>query len=238
MSLRTAMLVSAALASALSPAAVAQVMEQPHPYSHRFISGQEAAISGLLLFATAFGDEGLQEEVQDIRSSGTNSLAHVGNAIGSPFFVFPAIGVGYLAGRLAGNQSLSRLSVRAGTAVVLASGITGVLKYSIGRTRPFHGGDSDHFRPFSGETSFPSGHTTLAFALATVIADETKDSWSDVALYSAATLTGFARMNDDRHWASDVLAGALIGHLTARWVDRRGGLFNVGPRSVGVSLTF
>jgi membrane-associated phospholipid phosphatase len=238
MSLPTALLVSAALTSALPPAAVAQLVEQPHRYSHQFISGQEAAISGLVLFATAFGDEGLQEEVQDIRSSGTNSLAHVGNTIGSPFFVFPAIGVGYLAGRLTHSPSLTRLSVRAGTTVVVASGITTALKYSIGRTRPFHGGDSDQFHPFSGSTSFPSGHTTLAFALATVIADETKDSWSDVALYSAAALTGFARMNDDRHWASDVLAGALIGHLTARWVDRRGGLLNVGPRSVGLSLEF
>lgn len=238
MSLRTALLISAALTNVLPAAAGAQVVEQPHPSSHRFISGQQAAISGLVLFATAFGDEGLREEVQDFRSPGTNSLARVGNAIGSPYFVVPAIGVGYLAGRLAGSPSLSRLSVRAGTAVVVASGITTVLKYSIGRTRPNNGGDSDQFRPFSGATSFPSGHTTLAFALATVIADETRDSWSDVALYGAATLTGFARMNDDRHWASDVLAGALVGHLTARWLDRRGGWLNVGPRSVGVSLTF
>ena len=238
MNLRATLLVSGALTSFLPPAAAAQVVEPPFHHSRSFISVQEAAVSGLVLFATAFGDEGLQEEVQDFRSSGTNSLARVGNAFGSPFFVFPVIGVGYLAGRLSDNSSLTRLSVRAGTAVVLSSGIATVLKYSIGRTRPFQGGDSDHFRPFSGETSFPSGHTTLAFTLATIIADETKDSWSDVALYSAATLTGFARMNDDRHWASDVLAGALIGHLTARWVDRRGGLFNVGPRSVGVSLTF
>lgn len=238
MSLRTALLVSAALTSVLPSAGVAQLVDQPRPSSHRFISAQQAAISALVLFATAFGDEGVREEVQGFRSSGTNSLAGVGNAIGSPLYVFPVLGAGYLAGRLTGSSSLSRLSVRAGTAAIVASGITTALKYSIGRTRPAGDGDSDVFRPFSGSTSFPSGHVTLAFAVATVIADETKDSWSDVALYGAATLTGFARMNDDRHWASDVLAGALVGHLTARWLDRRGGSLNVGPRAVGVSLTF
>lgn len=238
MSLRTALLVSAALTSVLPFAAVAQVVEQPHPSSRHFISGEQAAISGLVLFATAFGDEGLREEAQSFRSSGSNSLAGVGNAIGSPLYVFPVLGVGYLAGRLTGSPSLSRLSVRAGTAAIVASGITMALKYSIGRTRPTGDGDSDLFRPFSGSTSFPSGHVTLAFAVATVVADETKDSWSDIALYGAASLTGFARMNDDRHWASDVLAGALVGHLTARWLDRRQGLLTIGPRSVGVSLGF
>jgi membrane-associated phospholipid phosphatase len=78
----------------------------------------------------------------------------------------------------------------------------------------------------------------VAFAIATSIAEETDDSWSDVALYSAATLTAMARVNDDRHWASDVLFGALIGHLSAKWVSKQMGPVRVMPGAVTVNLEF
>src|SRR5215210_7861426 len=119
----------------------------------------------------------------------------------------------------------------------MASGVSIVLKYTVGRTRPTHG-DSDDFQPFGGGTSFPSGHTTLAFAVATAIADESQNGWVDAAVYGAATLTAYARVNDDRHWASDVLAGALVGHLTARWLSRGQASLRLAPQSVGLSFGF
>ena len=235
MSLRSTIFVTAILTNALPGAPLAQ---QPVPHHRPYISANQAVFSGLLLVATAFADEGLREEFQEYRSPGSNVLAHVGNAFGEPLYVFSGIGAGFLVGQVSGSRGLSRLSLRVGTAALVASGITTGLKYAVGRERPSHGGDSDHLHPFSGNASFPSGHTTLAFAVATVLADETKDGWSDAALYGAASLTGFSRMNDDRHWASDVLAGALVGHLTARWLGRKPGLLTIGPRSVGISLAF
>lgn len=235
MTVRTFAFVTAILAGAFPASAIAQ---QPHPYGRPFISANQAVVSGLILFATAFGDEGLREEFQEHRGSSSNSLAHVGNAFGEPLYVFSAIGAGFLAGQVTGSRGLSRVSLRAGAAALVASGITTGLKYAVGRERPTRGGESDHFRPFGGSTSFPSGHATLAFAVATVIADETTDGWSDAAVYGAATLTALARMNDDRHWASDVLGGALVGHLTARWLYRKPGLLTISPRAVGVSLAF
>jgi hypothetical protein len=53
-----------------------------------------------------------------------------------------------------------------------------------------------------------------------------------------ATATALARLNDDRHWTSDVLAGALVGHLSARWLARRSGSLRVSPGSVGIALEF
>lgn len=235
MTFRAVVIATTILGNALPGSVPAQ---QPQAYSRPFISANQAVVSGLVLFATAFGDEGLREELQEHRGSGSNSLARVGNAFGEPLYVFSAIGAGYLAGQVTGSSELSRLSLKVGAAALVAGGITTALKLALGRTRPTNGGDSDHFRPFSGSASFPSGHTTLAFAVATVIADETADSWSDMAVYGAASLTGLARMNDDRHWASDVLAGALVGHLTARWLNRKPGLLSISPRSVGVSLSF
>lgn len=61
---------------------------------------------------------------------------------------------------------------------------------------------------------------------------------SAVALYSAATLTAMARVNDDRHWTSDVVIGALIGHLSAKWVSKQMGPVRVMPGAVTVNLEF
>jgi membrane-associated phospholipid phosphatase len=195
-------------------------------------------VAGLLFAGALLGDRGFREETQEHRGATSNSVAKVANSLGEWRFVIPALSAGYLAGELAGSRDLKRVILHAGAAAALATGVTSSLKYTIGRTRPSFAGDPDQFRPFSGANSFPSGHTAVAFAIATSIADETGDSWSDVALYSAATLTAMARVNDDRHWASDVLIGGLIGHLSARWVSKQMGPVRVAPGAVTVNLEF
>jgi membrane-associated phospholipid phosphatase len=215
------------------PSAVAPV--QP---STPFISRQTATVAGLLLGAALFGDGKVRHEAQEHRSTTSNSLASVGNSLGEWTLVVPALGAGYLAGEIAGSSDFKRVMLHAGAAAALATGISSGLKYSIGRMRPDIAGGPAQFRPFSGSNSFPSGHTAVAFALATSIADETDDSWSDYAVYGAATLTAMSRINDNRHWASDVLVGALIGHLSARWITRQMGPVSVSPVGVSVNLNF
>jgi PAP2 superfamily len=92
--------------------------------------------------------------------------------------------------------------------------------------------------PISGASSFPSGHTTVAFALATAVADQTHDGWSDYVLYGAATLTALSRINDNNHWASDVLVGGVVGYLSARCVTRRMGPLQVTPAGLSVYIRF
>jgi membrane-associated phospholipid phosphatase len=214
--------------SALAPAA----------QSSPLISQRTAAIVGILFGAALMGDRGFREEAQEHRGNTTNSVATAANTLGEWRYVVPALSAGYLAGEIAGSRDLKRVMLHAGAAAALATGISSSLKYTIGRTRPPVAGDPIHFRPFSGSNSFPSGHTAVAFAIATSIADETDDSWSDVALYGAATLTAMARVNDDRHWTSDVLIGGLIGHLSAKWVSKQMGPVRVMPGAVTVNLEF
>jgi membrane-associated phospholipid phosphatase len=69
--------------------------------------------------------------------------------------------------------------------------------------------------------SFPSGHTANAFALATVVAMQYRDEpWVPVLAYTVAASVGLSRMVLDRHWASDVLIGAVVGHFVSRLVVR------------------
>ena len=65
----------------------------------------------------------------------------------------------------------------------------------------------------SANNSFPSGHTAEAFASAEFLRQEYKDisGWYGVAGYVAATATGLLRMYNNKHWFSDVVAGAGVG---------------------------
>ena len=100
-----------------------------------------------------------------------------------------------------------------------------------------------HFRSFSGDDSFPSGHTTQAFAVASVIAEHYDPLWIKIASYGVAVMVGYARMEENAHFASDVLAGAIIGTVVGRSVvhfnhDKR---YEVSPyvdgSTVGAQVT-
>lgn len=74
-------------------------------------------------------------------------------------------------------------------------------------------------RPDSSDNkSFPSGHTSVAFVMAEVLHQEFKEKsiWISVAGYSAATAVGVMRMLNNKHWLSDVVAGAGYGILSAK----------------------
>jgi membrane-associated phospholipid phosphatase len=89
-----------------------------------------------------------------------------------------------------------------------------------GRARPFESpNDSRDFRPFSGHDAFPSGHSTIAFALAGALGCESKQRWLPYVTCPAATVVAWSRLRDDKHWLSDVTAGAAFGWWTARKVE-------------------
>ncbi len=75
-------------------------------------------------------------------------------------------------------------------------------------------------RPTGADTSFPSGHTTLAFAGATVLYHEfiDTDPWLAYSGYVVATATGCMRLTNRAHWLPDVLTGAGIGILAGNLV--------------------
>jgi membrane-associated phospholipid phosphatase len=102
------------------------------------------------------------------------------------------------------------------------------MKGVLGRARPFvEIDDPDNFkigRGFGRQQwrSFPSGHATTAFAAAAAVTDETTLWWPESTwivgpiMYGGATLVAVSRMYNNRHWASDVAVGALIGTFAGK----------------------
>lgn len=96
------------------------------------------------------------------------------------------------------------------------------LKYAAGRTRPNDTADPNDW--FNGGSSFPSLHTTAAFAIGTVLAESGNERYRWIRRllgYGIAGGTAYLRMRDNVHWLSDTVAGAAIGMATAHFVMNR-----------------
>jgi membrane-associated phospholipid phosphatase len=133
----------------------------------------------------------------------------------------------YLVGRLGHYPRVADLGWHGTEAVLIATGVSGVLKGAIGRARPFVSADTNarDFKFGSGfrddtRRSFPSGHATTAFAAAAAITSEARRWWPErwwstwlvgPAMYGGATMVGLSRIYHNDHWGSDVALGAAIG---------------------------
>ena len=142
-------------------------------------------------------------------------------------------GTMYLAGRLSGNERLADLGWHGTEALIVGELVAVVIKGTAGRQRPYvqprNSNSYGLFRGFGGSDkfrSFPSGHSTSAFAAAAAVSSETSRWWPETRwiigpiLYTGAALTGVSRMYNNRHWASDVLTGAGIGTFAGLKVVR------------------
>ena len=110
------------------------------------------------------------------------------------------------------EQPLLKEAIYIGTSVIEALGLTYGLKYAINRQRPYEK-YPDKIHPIEPEDSpsFPSGHTTAAFSLATSLSI-TYPKWYVIAPSAVwACGVGLARINQGVHYPSDVLTGAAIG---------------------------
>lgn len=114
-----------------------------------------------------------------------------------------AVMLGVKAAGYEGQSSWGRMLVAdAFSTAAMAIAVNGV-KYSVKRLRPDN----------SRRNSFPSGHTATAFMTATMLHKEYgwKSPWFSIGGYTAAAVTGVSRIMNNRHWMSDVVAGAALG---------------------------
>ena len=187
--------------------------------------------SNLLTIAAAAGalvlifpnDQAISDFVQDNSNSVTEAAAFAGELIGSELPI-AAAGVGYIVGLVMKDNKIKKTSILLAKSLLITGLLAQGLKRVFHRERPSSSGNGPyefHGPSFSGDDlSFPSGHTITAFTFATFIAEYTKDKSRiiPVLAYSAAALAGWSRVHDGAHWGSDVIMGALVGHLVTKLI--------------------
>lgn len=120
----------------------------------------------------------------------------------------------YAGGLVFGDDDIRITGRLLGESLILAGITTQAVKMLAGRSRPYRNDGPWYFAPLQSTNerlSFPSGHTTVAFALSSVLSERLDNTWASVGLYSLASLTGLSRVYHNEHWFSDVLLGAVIG---------------------------
>jgi len=188
-------------------------------------------------------DPSFLEEVQGGYSGGLATYLDATNELGGPLAIAPVVSL-FIVSLATDNPRFQDAAFTSLQALAYSAAITTGFKNIIGRFRPEADAGAYRFAPFSGNRSLPSGHTSAAFAIVT--------PWvlyyPNVATYGLFALsagTAVARIALDKHWPTDVFAGAAIGVLTARWLTRRhqgadSGRLSItpsaGPESVSLTL--
>jgi len=196
--------------------------------AHNIRWWEAAIVVGTVGVASAL-DRRVDNWTQDQRSPGSDRVARVFKYGGEPVLIFGVSGGILAAGVISGRPELTRRGGRVLASVVAAGLTTGALKEITGRFRPDNTTDPYVFRPFTNHDAFPSGHATMAFALATSLSAEIHRPWATALLYAGATGTAWSRLNDQKHWLSDVLAGATVGITAANVIEGRWRIFGLGP---------
>ena len=155
----------------------------------------------------------------------------VGETVGGARMQFAAALGTYAIGRFSGKSRIATVGADLIQSQILAQTMTAAIKTSVGRTRPD-----------GTEYSFPSGHSSVSFATATVL--QRNMGWKvGIPAYGLATYVAASRIQDKRHFLSDVTFGAAIGIVAGRsvTVGKGDARFAVAPTAVpgggGVSFT-
>jgi membrane-associated phospholipid phosphatase len=222
--LLAATLVGGAAPNALVGQSPDSVPASPQPLFSRTDAYYAA---GFLAVAAAMApiDLKVAHELRDSTAQANQLLEHSATGfrlLGNPGVLVITGGM-YAAGRLVHRPELADVGLHATEAIGFAEVATVTIKTLVGRKRPY--ADPEHPYDFKlgrgflndSSSSFPSGHTTAAFATAAALSGELARIYPHEAwfvrplLYGGAGLVGLSRLYNNDHWASDVVIAAAIG---------------------------
>ena len=166
-------------------------------------------------------DDSIKDEFSKINSTKKNWLMEAGRIWGEPIPSLALSGILLIHGYTANDETTKKIGFEIGQSFLYSVSVTSGLKIILGRARPYTGLPSTTFSPFSlndSNWSHPSGHTTIAFSLSTVLAANTNNDALKVLAFIPAFLTATSRVYQNHHWASDVFLGAMIGYFTGKFV--------------------
>ena len=182
---------------------------------------ERLALGAGVVAAVAGFDNRIRDSVQSHSTTGRRDFASRIRPLGMWDGV-AVMGVLLGAGEVLGDARMAATGADGLEASLFSVAIvTPLLQTIVGRSRPREGRGSRQFAPFSGGSSFPSGEATETFTLAAVASSHTESLPLRALAWGLAGLVGWERMELDAHWASDVVAGALVGSAIGTWVSHR-----------------
>jgi membrane-associated phospholipid phosphatase len=144
--------------------------------------------------------------------------------LGSGVYTLPALGILYGVGAITKNDRARYTALKGVEAYVIGFAAAQIMKQLTHRHRPYQDDPPNPnlwdgpFQPISN-SSFPSGHSTVAFAVATVVATSySKTIWVPIVCYTLAGLTAASRIYQNDHWLSDVFVGSALGYAIGRTI--------------------
>lgn len=178
-------------------------------------------------------DAKIQEFSQTLRTPTLDSISKYGFEPWGGIYSMSTMALFYLHGTIFKNERSKRVSMLGVKTFLLSGILVQIPKHLFNRNRPYHGDYPDPMvwkgpipPDFEKETlkhyykkSFFSGHTTSIFSVATIVATEYRDKpVVPIICYSIAGLTGISRIYDNKHWATDVLGGAIFGFAIGKLI--------------------
>ena len=249
------------LALMLPVAAIAQQADTAH-HDKTFLTRRDLLVLGAGAGATgvlSIFDDDIAQASQQSRYQGTglHSFAlNVSKAQETTLTVASILTYGI--GRLTKQNTIADVGLHSAESVILASLTSQLIRGPLGRTRPHEAGDTNQYDFHFGKgftsfdnRAFPSIHTSSGMAVATVLTMEMQrrhvaaTPYVAPLLFAAGILPGLSRIQLDQHWASDVLAGAIMGVFSGykvvtyshdhpnNWFDRKLLKMSVAPDPLG-----
>jgi membrane-associated phospholipid phosphatase len=210
-------------------------------------NAKEAIVFASVISTTALlftiDDEG-RKYFHKQNSTFNDNLKDVGNFYGNVLPTLVAGGGFYTVGLFSGNDEVRTTGRMIFESVAIAGLITTITKSVIGRHRPY---TEDGSTKFEGPTfkpdylSLSSGHTTVAFALSTTLANRLHNTYASIGLYTLAGITSLARVYDDKHWLSDVFLGSAIGYFVGDFISgkkKKDTAYKIYPTLNGLNLVY
>lgn len=167
---------------------------------------------------------GLDDEAQGALANHASGVGDVGDFMGNRFVVTGSVVGLFVTGQLVPEGRFRDVTFDLAQGYVINGVLTAILKRSVGRMRP----DGTNSR------SFPSGHTSMSFAFATVLGYHMGLKVA-IPAGAVATFIGASRIEHNAHYLSDVVAGATLGYIVGRTVTAHVGRGNAAQRALRVS---
>ena len=181
-----------------------------------------SVLGGTVLLSLA--DKPVYDLMQKNHSGFLDDLGNFGYHNGKPYAAAIVTGGFYVTGWIIDDEWTKETAAILTAAYATSGILQTTLKKVVGRARPSEGLGNHEFRPFLNDpqfSSFPSGHSQIAFVTAMVLAERVEQPWLKAVFYTGAALTMASRMYANAHWITDVTFGGILGYLCTKTVIKR-----------------